>query len=437
MADNLNFKCGSLLGNHLVDIAISNIQEGDPEKAVSIYKDALPGITDDLVMSILKYETVLYTSDDAEVTLTDSEEMKQRMIDLGLTIVDWNSWIKTKLSFIEELVSGIYKHRNIFDENAFDDIRTVDLSKYDMHTDFDCDDKKIGCEIGIVNICARVIADNPFSDQYDSGERKWDDFCNKCDCDDSSVSKEELALYHAVTYVICMRNLCKEYEHLYKSYEFLLDNGFIERPACIEQLFERVFHLLVEYSETAYYNHPMCNESVEKFKNHIKEVVPMSRMGDEFSKYRILRKEITDGYDAGFIAPDGSFYGANGPASAMIHMNIADDLFRYKMYDEMKAAGVSESGFGGVDKEQYLNDLGWMKIHNNEIYAYFAFSKDDTDRKLYCPTNEQIAKICEYADKWYNGKIYTCPQIVSATEPVTTYKLKQMDEFKLHEIFSV
>ena len=437
MADNLNFKCGSLLGNHLVDIAISNIQEGTPEKAVRIYKDALPGITDELIMSILKYETVIYTTGDAEVSLTNSELVKQQMIDLGLTITNWDNWLKEKLGFIEEIVNGIYRHRDVFNRKSFDDILNVDLSNYDMHQDFDSEDKKIGCEISIVNICARVIAGNPFSNLFDSGERRYEQFCSKCEDEDGYADKEEHALYRTVCYVVCMRNLCAEYEKLYKSYEFLLDNGFVHKPACIEQLAERVFYLLLEFSEKANYNHPMCNEQIEHFKEHIKEIVPLSRMGIEFSKYHIIEKDITDGYDAGYIAPDGTYYGANGSTSSMIHMNIADRLFEYKFHDEMVADGVRSAGYGGVDPEQWLNDAGYMKIHHNEVYAYFAHSKDDTDRKLYCPTKEQIEKICAYADKWWNGKIYTSPQIVGKTEPVTTFKLKQMDEFKLHDIFSV
>jgi len=438
MADNLNFKLGSLLGNHLLDIAVSNIQAGTPETGIKMYKGALPGITEELIMSLLKYETVLYTSGDEELSLTDDEDKKQEMIELGLTVVDWDNWIKTKIRFIEDIVNAIYRHKDIFERNTkFDEIYKLDLSNYDMYPDFDTEDKKIGCEISIVNICARVIAANPFSNLLDSGESKYEKFCAECDDEDRYVNKEKQALFRAVQYVVCMRNLCKEYESLYKSYEFLLDNHLIERPACIEQLAERVFYLLLQFSENAEYNHPMCNESIEKFKKHIIEVVPMSRLGDEYSKYHILHKEIIDGYDAGYITPDGTFYGANGSSSSMIHMTIADELFNYKMRDEMKAAGVRSPGFGGVDAEQYLNDLGWMKIHHNEVYAYFAFSKDDTDRKLYCPTEEQIKKICEYADKWWNGQIYTSPQIVSKTEPVSTYKLKQMDEFKLHEIFSV
>jgi hypothetical protein len=45
--------------------------------------------------------------------------------------------------------------------------------------------------------------------------------------------------------------------------------------------------------------------------------------------------------------------------------------------------------------------------------------------------------ICDYIDKYYNGKFFTEANAfgrVRHTEPFTTYKVRQMDEFKLHEI---
>ena len=46
--------------------------------------------------------------------------------------------------------------------------------------------------------------------------------------------------------------------------------------------------------------------------------------------------------------------------------------------------------------------------------------------------------ICDYADKFYGGKFYTeanCFGRISHPDPYTTYKVRQMDEFKIHEIF--
>lgn len=45
--------------------------------------------------------------------------------------------------------------------------------------------------------------------------------------------------------------------------------------------------------------------------------------------------------------------------------------------------------------------------------------------------------ICDYVDKFYNGKFYAQPQIVKHTEPISTYKLRQMDRIMLHDVFSL
>lgn len=146
-----------------------------------------------------------------------------------------------------------------------------------------------------------------------------------------------------------------------------------------------------------------------------------------------MKKNIDDGYDGGWLSPDGVFYGDCGDTSSMIHMNLADMMFK-KLFSKNDLKMNDLSLFGSTeDPEQYLTRNGWMKIHNNEIYGVFM----NDEKYLYCPTKKQISEICRYADlNWY-GKIYTRPQIVKRTEPISTYKLRQMDKFKLNEIFNV
>ena len=46
--------------------------------------------------------------------------------------------------------------------------------------------------------------------------------------------------------------------------------------------------------------------------------------------------------------------------------------------------------------------------------------------------------VCDYADKFYSGKFYTEANALGRTRhpnPYTTYAVRQMDEFKLHDIF--
>ena len=166
--------------------------------------------------------------------------------------------------------------------------------------------------------------------------------------------------------------------------------------------------------------------------------------GKEYGRNGILKKDIMDGYDAGWLSPSGEFYGGNGPTSAMIHMNIAEQIFKgNNVYaNKMNKDGVSEWG-GSNSPEYWLEKNGWVKIHHDDCYGSFIGERNPEDRTpdfpyAYNPTEIQIKMICDYADKFYGGKFYTEANAMGRmfhTEPFSTYKVRQMDEFKIHETF--
>ena len=92
-----------------------------------------------------------------------------------------------------------------------------------------------------------------------------------------------------------------------------------------------------------------------------------------------------------------------------------------------------------MDGDRKLEKKGWIKIRGNEVYGSFIGSM--TPKKYfpypYCPTDVQIKIICDYIDNLYTGKLYTQSQIAQVTKPITTYKLRQMDNIKLHELFTL
>jgi hypothetical protein len=77
-----------------------------------------------------------------------------------------------------------------------------------------------------------------------------------------------------------------------------------------------------------------------------------------------------------------------------------------------------------------LEKEGWLKIHHDEVYGFF------NEYFCYCPTQIQIQKVCDYIDKFHKGVLRTKPRCSSYSEPISTYKLRQMDKIKLHELFS-
>lgn len=157
-------------------------------------------------------------------------------------------------------------------------------------------------------------------------------------------------------------------------------------------------------------------------KKQIIDDVNSTPLGNEYIKVGIVEKNIMDGYDAGWLSPDGKFYGENGPTSNMIHLSIAECLKK-----------------NNLNGDRELENEGWIKIHGDEVYGCFIGElKTSSDFPFaYCPTEIQVKMICDYIDKYHNGKLYTRPKIVKTTDAISTYKLRQMDKVMLHKLFGL
>ena len=159
--------------------------------------------------------------------------------------------------------------------------------------------------------------------------------------------------------------------------------------------------------------------------------------GNEFEKYGILKRDIGDEYVTAWLSPDGDFYANDGSAGALGHMVMADQIFEWTaspIRNMMDKDGVVR--FGSTSPERWLEKHGWMKIHHNECHGTYSPIMVD-EGWLPEPTEIQIKMVCDYIDNHFNGKLYTEPQIIRQTDPVSTYKLRQMDKFKLRELFEI
>ena len=64
-----------------------------------------------------------------------------------------------------------------------------------------------------------------------------------------------------------------------------------------------------------------------RYKEQLHDDLLKTKIGMEYVKNGIIEKNIMNGYDAGWLSPDGEFYGANGETSALLQMNIAEQIF--------------------------------------------------------------------------------------------------------------
>lgn len=404
--DKLNIRIGKNIGTILLEIAQTAIKDGNPQKAIDTYTKALNGFTEEYAVKVLKNEYVLVT-DGEVVSLTDSDS--ERISNKG-NITDWNFWLERKLEYMTEICKSLNsiekqfgRYGNILDFNI-----TIPIKNY-----FGLELAK---KVGLDDIVAKLIVGEKCGKEDND---VWDELCSNVECE--QAKKHEMELYLIAKYVDNIRILHKEYMAFAKVYEFLLNNGLADRPLFFEKNLEFPIKKLCIFSDTKNgYYHPICNAKLSEYKKQIIDDVNSTPLGNEYIKVGIVEKKIMDGYDAGWLSPDGKFYGENGPTSNMIHLSIAECLKK-----------------NNLNGDRELENEGWIKIHDDEVYGCFIGElKPSSDFPFaYCPTEIQVKMICDYIDKYHNGKLYTRPKIVETTDAIITYKLRQMNKVMLHKLF--
>ena len=451
--ETLHMRVGPLIGEHLLEIAQSNILKGDVEYAMSVYPTAF-GMQKEHALMILKNQAVVVTDEDGEgVSLKDDPEL---IADNAHNILDWELIIEKRQKDIYEMLYTIHKTANNFMKYYNGNIENYSI--LDMMSRYFNDEQLKS--IGKHNIAARICG---------SPECK---ICNKGNSNPTSVwerlegqvesyladideygesdmpyppAKWEIILYLTVRYNKLIRMLHKEYMNFENTYLFLVENEFIKKPFRIEHMIEMAVEVLWKFSDTSTgYYHPLCNTGLYEYKEKLSDDLVKTKFGKEFAQNGILKKDIMDGYDAGWLSPDGEFYGADGETSSMIHMNLAEQIFNAPC--NIYAVRMAKDGvsiMSGIESPEYwLEKHGWVKIHHEDCYGAFIGHRNEEPTPdypyAYNPTDIQIKMICDYADKFYGGKFYTeadCLGRITHTEPHSTYAVRQMDDLKIHEIF--
>ncbi len=439
--DTLHMRVGPLIGEQLLEIAQSNISKGDIEYAMSVYPTAF-GMQKEHALMILKNQAVVVTDEDGEgVSLKDDPEL---IANNAHNILDWELIIENRQKDIYDILYAIHKTANDFMKLYNGNIENYSILDM-MGRYFNNEELKL---IGKHNIAARMIG-SPNGKICDRGNSNptsvWERIENRMQYGEGKdLSKWEKILYYTVQYNKLIKMLHKEYMNFENTYLFLVENEFIKKPSRIEHMIEMAIEVLWKFSDTSTgYYHPLCNTGLYEYKEKLSSDLVKTKFGNEYVKNNIIKKDIMDGYDAGWLSPDGEFYGADGETSSMIHMNLAEQIFNAsgsKYAIAMMKDGVNIMSINSP--EEWLSSHGWIKIHHNDCYGSFIGHRgqDPTSDYPYAynPTDIQIKMICDYADKFYGGKFYTEANAfgrITHTEPFSTYAVRQMDEFKIHEIF--
>jgi hypothetical protein len=154
--------------------------------------------------------------------------------------------------------------------------------------------------------------------------------------------------------------------------------------------------------------------------NEVQNYIESARAIDEIIKEGISPVDINDNYSAGWLAPNGDFYGLNGEIANMLHIQIADALQEIGIIPDVDEHGDE---LNGAMSDAWLEQNGWVKIHGNNI-NYAGCLNDKIGGKNVDLTNVQIKKIYEYCTLCHNGII----KLGWRMEQVTATRFKDMAE---------
>lgn len=125
--------------------------------------------------------------------------------------------------------------------------------------------------------------------------------------------------------------------------------------------------------------------------------------------------EITEGYDAGWLSPDGDFYGLNGSTGNLLHLNIAERLLASKKIPvkEMR------------NPDRWLEENGWVKVHHDWI----LFSGSFYGKTL---TDVQIEKLYRYGQVCHRGVL----RLGTSQTQVTAVRLRATEPLMLNKLMA-
>lgn len=424
--NTLHFTIGPMIGEQILNIAQENIFKGHINKGIDTYIEAFPGFTKEYAMMCLKNQAVIVTNKD-NITVSLSDDTKTRLNN-AKNIYDWETIILNKITNIYTICADIHETARLFMGVYNGDIENYNIIDM-MLRYFNTAELRT---INTHNIVAKIIGTENCKCKDKNLNSIWSDLEDEIENNsNNSVNKWEMVLYYTVKYNKLIRTLYKEYSDFEKLYWFLSENKFIKKPKSFSCFLEMVFEILFKFTNTSKgYYHPYCNTNLYTYKTKLLSKLSKLHYGKIYFNDGIFESDIMDKYDAGWLSPEGEFYGANGNDNLLLHMRLAEKIYNTQKYHKlMTDDGVSDHIVNMNSPEHWLETHNWVKIHHNDCYGYFDGG---------CPTDIQIKIICDYADKFYNGKFYTEPNAlgrVRHTEPYSTYAVRQMDKIRLHEIF--
>lgn len=393
---------GKGLGTLLMEIARDKMAQGKPDDAVKTISEALIGIPRELVINIIANRAFLVSGKDGQINYVTADENPDLE---DYVMIDWNWWIQTKMRELMETHKAIREKTNIMSKSmsSIHNMKLKGISIYHRYTD---------TVVAMINEKETIASQNRFDDLLE-------------DIANGDASKSEKILVTCLEWYKCTKTLLSDFKKVAPTMEFLREEGIVNEMEI--PFYNYHYTLIVSILKEALhaeFDHKTAQKCLDELKNEIREALANDHLAQRIEKEKVLPCNILDGYDAGWLSPEGVFYGWNGDTSGLIHLNMAEEMAKGFLHDVDPSVNPS-------DFDRWLEQHWWLKIHHKEAYGYFEIDKKHGS---ICPTDAQIKAICDYADKLYDGKICTAS---FGKREVSTYKLRQMDEFQLQKQFEL
>lgn len=171
-----------------------------------------------------------------------------------------------------------------------------------------------------------------------------------------------------------------------------IPEGFLLMPQEVKRLNLCLTDMMLKDSEVEKYiaRNLYMDNLVTRFIENEKNI-------DKVISEGIQPVEITDNYSAGWLAPNGDFYGLNGDIANMLHNQIADALYKKGLIPQKDCHRNFENNPDG-----WLCENGWIRIHGDHL-LYDGYLQSKYRMKLVPITDAQRKKILAYGTECHGG----------------------------------
>lgn len=364
MEGGLTFTIGKGFGRMLTNIAWEKLTDKlNPREAVELITKSLPGCTEGMAVDIL----------DGKIILRE-DELTQEVLGESGPGGRFNDWIRGQRIHLEEeakeWVDGLEKVRQTIADAGGKFEFTV---RYPELVSYISGDKDAG------------LLDNPHSD---------------------AVEQIKGAVEGATNFFV-------KVSEVYEVIVWMCDALNTSRVILPDPILS--MHTILD---SLMCSDPEVEASIRKQdfqKQRLSEWMENEAKIEEYHKTELKPVEITEGYDAGWLSPDGDFYGLNGSVGNMLHLNIAERLLASKKIPvkEMR------------NPDRWLEENGWVKIHHDWI----LFSGSFYGKTL---TEIQIDKLYHYGNVCHKGVLL----LGTSQEPITATRLRATEPIMLNKLLN-